>query len=451
MDNVFVFDNDIVEIVDVNRLSSFPQAYQETFLEALTVGRRTVSINGVIPTVQSIAAPTINMRIPAQYFAVEGRVVFIAQTDIPVLHPNPATVHDFYIYVMLRLDDEDVARTNVNPVTFAQTTPTRTIALLEVSETSILNVVGGGGAPTPPIGAGVPGPGSERLGFVLLATFSWDGVAVVFPTIVENSADVVRFGTSGLPPHGGAHVTTDPIPFPTDTRRGVAPPRTLPYFKNSISRIEQAAGSPITAVAVGQNGPAGDLNYDVFNPTTALGFELDLDFDAGSYQIIGNTLTPKFLAPPGGTAGTAPTHARSDHGHMILLSDPEYRKHDDGGYSQTSALLAVYTAVPTGTSALPGFGAAAGVIGIFQVDLRASRPDAVGADPHLDVLQFKITGGGAMVRWLTIEASGSGDIIASSTMVIIELDGSGTVSIEGVNVTSAQYRIALLGTFGQGT
>jgi len=442
VDNVFVYNNDIVDIVDVNRLSSYPQSYQETFLEALTVGKRTVSINGVLPTVLSITAPTINITVPAQYFAVEGRVVFIASADVAVLHPNPGTTHDFYIYLMVRLDDVTDNRTNVNPGTFAQTTPSRIIAKLEVAERSILDVAGGGGAPTPAVGAGVPGAGMERLGYLLRATFSWDGVATVFPTISENSADTARFGSGGIPPHGGTHVSTDPIPYPTATNRGVGPPKTLPYWKNAISRLEPAAGSPITAVAVGQNGPAGDTNYDTYNPTTAKGFELDFDFETGSYQIVGTTFTPKFAAPPsGGSAGTALTHARSDHGHMILETTGMWKDHNGATHSN---ITKSFVAGPASASPIDWGGGYANRIIILQVDVR--RIDNANLASILCIV-----GGSAMVREVLVQATGNGGPVRSQSHIVhILANGTGGITIQAAS-GPLEYKIALLGVFSQGT
>ena len=440
MDNVLVYNNDIVDIVDVNRLSSYPQTYQERFLEALTVGRRTVSINGVNPTVLSIVTNTITITIPAQYFAVEGRIVFLAAANVPVVHPNPATTHDFYIYVMLRLDEVSDNRTNVNPSTFVQTPTARVIAQVEVAEQTILDVAGGGGAPTPPVGAGVPGPNMERLGYLLRATFSWDGVSATFPTISENSADTVRFGSSGIPPHGGTHVSTDPIPYPTNTNRGVGPPRTLPYWKNSISRVEPAAGSPLTAVAIGSNGPSGDTLYDIYNAGTARGFELDFDFATGSYQIIGNTFTPRFATPPGGTEGTALTHARADHGHLVLETLAAWKDHN--GLTHTNITKAFAT-TPVAPSAIDWGGGYANKIVMLQVELQ--RIDNANLRSYI-----RITGGGGMIREVEIEATGNGAPTRSQSHVIFILaNGTGGVTIVQGDGPS-QYKIALLGVFGQG-
>lgn len=444
MDNVFVYDNDIVDIVDVNRLSSFPQTYQETFLEALTVGKRTVSINGVNISVLSIAAPTINLVIAAQYFAVEGRVAFQpAVASVPVVHPSPGVAYDFYVYFMLRLDDVTDTRTNVNPGTFVQTPTSRVIAKQEVAEYTVLSVAAGGGAPTPPIGVGVPGAGMERLGYVLRSTFTWDGVAVTFPTVAENTADTVRFGSSGIPPHGGTHVTTDPLPYPTDALRGAGPPRTLPYWKNAISRVEPAAGSPITAVAIGQNGPAGDINYDVYNPATARGFELDFDFEAGSYQIIGTTFTPRFAAPPnGGTSGTALTHARSDHGHLVLSTLPEWRRHDVGT-TYTTIQSAPFVDAPAAPQPIAWGGGYAGQIGVLQLEVKRV------SNANLRSI-LTIIGGSGMTRQIEIQATNNAYQDSQSMEFFILLNGSGGITIN-YQAAPCQYRVAILGVFGQGT
>ena len=439
MDNVNFYDNDIAEIADLNRLSSFPQDYQERFLEALTVGRRSVAINGIVPSILAQAAPDITIRIPAQYFAVEGRIGFIPQTDIAVTHPAPASTYDFYVYVMLRLDEDSDTRTNVNPGTFVQTPTARVIAYLEVSESSILNVAGGDPAPTPPTGAGVPGAGSERLGYVLRATFSWDGTAAV-PAIVDNAADNIRFGSAGIIPHGLTHATTDPIPYPTNSNRGVAPPRTLPYWKNSISRIEGAAGSPITATPIGTNGPAGDTLYATYDPTTARGFELDFDFDTGSYQLVGTTFTPRFAAPPlSGTSGVAPTHARSDHGHLILRTNPEWRRHDVGTtYSDITTIG--FVAVPGAPAAINWVGVA-NHYALLQVDLfRVS-------DAGLQSI-IRLIGGAGMTRQIQSQVTNNGTQTSFTQTVLILLNGTGGITIDGAR---CQYRIALLGTFGQGS
>ena len=121
--------------------------------------------------------------------------------------------------------------------------------------------------------------------------------------------------------------------------------------------------------------------------------------------------------------------AREDHEHLILATDQTFFKHDDVGYSETDATVAVYTAVPTGSSALPSLGAV-GEIVLLQIDLFATGPDV--ADP-LNALQFRITGGGGMERSVTVAAGGSGDRVAQSNLVMIELDGSVTVHIVGFN------------------
>ena len=439
MDNVNFYDNDIAEIADLNRLSSFPQTYQERFLEALTVGRRTVSINGIVPSILSQAAPDITIRIPPQYFAVEGRIGFIAQTDILVTHPSPASSYDFYIYLMLRLDDDSDTRTNVNPTTFVQTPTARVIAELEVVESTVLNVAGGGGAPTPPIGVGVPGAGSERLGFVLRATFTWDGTAAV-PTINDNAADNVRFGSAGIIPHGMTHVSTDPIPYPTNTARGLGSPRALPYWKNAISRVEPAAGSPVTATVIGSNGPAGDTNYDVYSGAAARGFELDFDFATGSYQIVGTTFTPRFAAPPDGTQGTALTHARSDHGHAVLETLAMWKDHN--GVTHTN-ITKSFTTTPVAPSAIDWGGGYANKIVMLQVELL--RTDNSNLRSYL-----RITGGSGMIREVEIEATGNGAPTRSQSHVIwILANGTGGVTIVQGDGPS-KYKIALLGVFGQG-
>src|SRR5690606_32425050 len=130
--------------------------------------------------------------------------------------------------------EQNENRNNVDPVTFVQTPTVRVTHKLLVAESVINNAASPGPVAPPP--TGVIGPGQERLGYVLLATFTWDGVAGTF-AISQNTLPVINIGSAGVPPHGASHVTTDPIPYPTTTERGMMPAASLPYLKNSLSRV----------------------------------------------------------------------------------------------------------------------------------------------------------------------------------------------------------------------
>ena len=445
MQPVTVFLKDIADVADTNRISVHAESAFETLLESITQGKRSLLWGGVPPIIFAQAAPDITIRVPQQYYAIEARSALFALTDMVITHPNPGTDHDFYIYLMLRLADQAEDRDNVDTGTFAVTPTSRITHKLEETEFSVLNVATPGGQPFPATGVGVPAAGFERLGFVEIVRFTWDGTAAV-PTLIFNAADVISLGSAGMPLHGPTHVTSDPIPHADNVNRGVLAKRSQSYVKASLIRVEVASGEPFTISPIGDNGPPGDYTFDIFNPSTAKGVEISLLMD-GSLEVVAAELKVKYGGPAGGVAGSSLLAAREDHEHLILATDQTFFKHDDVGYSETDATVAVYTAVPTGSSALPSLGAV-GEIVLLQIDLFATGPDV--ADP-LNALQFRITGGGGMERWVTVAAGGSGDRVAQSTMVMIELDGSGTVNIVGFNAGTAKYRLSVLGTFGQGS
>lgn len=453
MNLVQVFNSDVADPIDINRLSSFPETYLETLLKTITDGQLNVLFGSHTPTIFSIAPPTVTIRIPQQYYAVEARARFMPQTDIAVTHPAPGVTHNFGVYLMLRLDDGSESRINVNPVTFVQTPTARITHRDEQEESIVLSAAAPAAPPVPPIGPGVPAPGQERLGFVLLATFAWDGIAVTF-SIVQNSLPVINVGSTGLPAHGATHVTTDPIPYPTSTSRGMMPEKSLPYLKNSISRILPAVGSPITATITGTNGPAGDTNYDdPYNPLTARGFSLNIATDA-SLTVAGSQLKVAYGTPPGGGAGVALSAARSDHQHFVLPISPAYKTHIG---STAYPGNASFTSVPHTVQNVVIDAARPNQLVMLQLDMTLNENFAAQSRA------IEITGGASMKRLVLTEVSSDNEYLASSCMVMVRLNGSGAISVQGKYYDGAgvlqnqtgtstifQYRFAYLGSFGQG-
>lgn len=442
---VIFYPTDVSTTTDFNRLSTFNESYIETFLESLTNGKRELMFGTHTPFALLIAPPSTTVRIPTQYLCVEGRTYKLDQVDIPLVHPAPGVPYDFGIYSMLRLDDVTEMRNNVNVVTFVQTPTPRVTHRLEVAESVILNAPTPGPIPVPPTGPGVPGPGQERLGFVLIATFQWDGVAAVY-TIVHNTADVVNIGSSGLPPHASSHVSGgDLIPYPTAVARGVMPERSLPYLKNALQRVVPAAGAPFSIVAVGANGPAGDGNYDnPYDPLTNRGASLALNVDP-SLTIAAGLLRQTFGTPPGGTAGALNASARADHVHIGLPNLPTYfspaPNAGPGTYGDAPHTVPVAIQIDAGRP---------NQVVMLQVDLRADGPNS-GVTPNT----LRLTGGGGMQRFVIVEARGGGDSVGQSTTVFIRLDGTGSISIFATSTppnsgSFFQYRIGYVATFGQG-
>jgi len=205
--------------------------------------------------------------------------------------------------------------------------------------------------------------------------------------------------------------------------------------------MEPAPGSPINATPIGTNGPAGDTNYDVYNPATARGFELDFDFDNTSFQVIGTTFSPRFAAPPlGGSAGTDPRFARSDHKHLNLINMPEWRNHL-GMVSAFVPSLVAWTDAPAADQPIqwPGF---ANHVAIFHVDVRRMTAALIEGE-------LILTSGG-VARFVTYRGQAGGDLTHNSMMVIMPLNGASSINIRHRGSAPAQYKIALLGTFGQG-
>jgi len=442
MQPVIVYNQDIADVLDVNRISTFGETAFETLLESITQGKRSLLWGGVAPTIFSQAAPDITIRVPQQYFAVEARSALFPLTDILITHPAPATPYDFYIYLTIRLADQSESRDNVNITTFAETPTSRVTHKLEETEYAVLNVANPGAQPFPATGAGVPAAGYERLGYVEIARFTWDGTAAV-PTITFNSADAVSLGTAGLPLHGGTHVTSDPIPHANDTNRGMMAKRSQKYLKETLTRVEPVAGAPFSVGTLGTNGPAGDYNYDVFNPSNAKGVTLDILFD-GSLEVVASELKVKYGTPPGGAAGAALTAARSDHGHFVFLTDPIYKKHNDSGFTGTSPISTSFVTTPTTPSVVPTFGGGyAGRVALIQVELYKF------AGAQIDAV-MKITGGSSVVRYVVCGSGGSGSPInLQTTTIAIPLDGAGAITIQGFSAAS-QYKLSLVGIFGQG-
>lgn len=438
---VIFYQNDIAEIDDANRLSDFSETAFEGLLEAITQGKRNLLWGGVNATINTAGAPNVTVSVPQQYYAVEARSALMPLTATVVAHPAPGANYDFYVYMMIRLEDISENRDNINPVTFVATPTSRIVYREEQTEVAVLSVVAGGPAPTPPTGPGVPGPQYERLGYVLLSTFTWDGINVVAPPVTINTADVVNVGSAGVPLHGATHVSTDPIPYPAATTRGMMPPKTLPYLKQSLSRAVPAAGSPISVNYIGTNGPAGDTNYDTYNAGTCRGIELDIAVNA-SLVIAAGQLGVVYGAPTGGVAGTNAEAARSDHEHIALPATPNYIA--GGVVTVGPGAFATCPAVATPVTIDAG---RPNQVVMLQVDFKNNGPDT-GDLP----LRFVITGGAAVVRTLVVESSGAGDRVAWSTLVITRLDGAGQVTIQGFGADPARiyYRIAYVGSFGQG-
>lgn len=440
-DQVIVYPTDVAETDDINRLATFSETAFELLLEAITQGQRSLLWGGVLPAINTAAAPDVTVTVPQQYFAIEARSALFPLTAQVVTHPAPAANYDFYIYLMLRLEDISEMRDNVNPGTFVVIPTARTTYREEQVEMTVLSVPAGDPAPTPPTGPGVPAPQYERLGYVLVATFTWDGVNVVAPAVIMNSAAVVTVGSAGLPLHGATHVTVDPIPYPAATTRGMMPPKTLPYLKQSLSRAAAAAGSPITVAVIGSNGPAGDTNYDTYNAGTCRGIELDIATNA-SLQVAAGQLGVVYGAPTGGVAGTNDEAARSDHEHIALPATPNYFA---GGV--ITAGPGAFAACPVAATPITIDAGRPNQIVMLQVDFKNNGPDS-GDLP----MRFVITGGGAVVRTLVVESSGTGDRVAWSTFVMTRLNGAGQITIQGFGAdpTRIFYRIAYVGSMGQG-
>ena len=440
MQPVTVFNQDIADVLDVNRISTFGETAFETLLESITQGKRSLLWGGVAPFIFAQAAPDITIRVPAQYFAVEARSALFALTDIVITHPSPATAYDFYIYLMIRLADQSESRDNVNITTFAETPTSRVTHKLEETEYAVENVANPGAQPFPATGAGVPSAGYERLGYVEIARFTWDGTAAV-PVITFNSTDVISLGTAGLPLHGGTHVTTDPIPHANDTNRGMLAKKSQSYVKESLIRVEPAAGAPIVATPIGTNGPAGAYNFDVYNPSTAKGISLDLLFD-GSLEVVASELKVKYGTPPGGAAGADLEAARADHGHLVFTADPIYKKHNDSGFTGISPISTSFVSTPTTPSVVPSFGGGyAGRVALVQVEMQKL--------PNAQVDAYLIVTGGSSVKRYAASGVGGNNQVISTTFLVLPLDGAGSVTIQGSNAPS-NYRISLVGIFGQG-
>jgi len=448
MDVVTVFNNDIADVNDINRLSSFPQTYLELLVEAVTNGKRDILFGVHAPTIFAMAAPNVTVRIPAQYYAVEGRIQYMAQTDEVIAHPAPGAAYDFGIYLIVRLDDQSEVRQNVDVVTFVQTPTARVTHRLLTTELMVTNVVSPGVLPVPSVGPGTPGPGQERLGYVLLATFTWDGVAGSF-TITHNGAAVVNLGSTGLPLHGGTHVTTDPIPFPTATHRGTMPPASLPYLKESLSRVSKPVGSPILITPDGVNGPAGDSNYtSPYNPASAKGVLLDVDVGA-SLNKSGGKIHQTFGTPPGGSAGVATSSARSDHKHIVFPTGI-VKYYNLTVVSVIGPLGCPMDPVPlTVPQAILIDAGRAGQIAILQVEMITDNPDA-GTDDQIATMVIQNTPG-TDARFASVRSSGNQDRTMNTTVIFIPLSAAGTITVlnqANCNATT-KFRIALIGFFGQ--
>lgn len=447
MDIVTVFNNDIADVTDLNRLSEFPRAYLELFVEAMTNGRRNVLFGTHTPVVLALVAPDVTVRIPAQYYAAEGRLRFLPQTDVVITHPSPGTDHDFGIYLAVYLEDQTETRENVDVVTFVQTPTSRVTHRLLVAEVVVTNIASPGTPPAPSTGSGVPGPGQERLGSVLLATFTWDGVAGSI-TITQNLADVVSIGSTGLPVHGGTHVTTDPIPYPTATHRGVMPPASLPYLKSTLVRVAKPSGSPMLITTDGTNGPAGDENFAAFNPSTAKGVLLDIDVGA-SLNKTGDKLHQTFGTPPGGAAGSANASARSDHKHIIFPADIQ-KYYNLTTVSVIGPLGCPMDPVPLSVPQSILIDATRpNQIAILQVEMITDSPDS-GSDDQIATMVIQNTPGLA-ARFASVRSSGNADRTMNTTTIYIPLSSTGTITVlnqANCNNTT-KFRIGLVGFFGQ--
>lgn len=448
MDVVTVYSQDVADVDDINRLSEFPQTYLELLVEAITNGKRDIFFGAHTPTIFAMAAPTVTLRIPAQYIAVEGRIQFVPQTDINYTHPAPGVARDVGVYLTVRLDDQTENRDNVNLITFVQTPTARVTHRLLTHEILTTDVVSPGVIPVPAIGVGVPAPGQERLGVLLLASFTWDGVAGSF-VITQNTVPVVNLGSTGLPLHGGTHITTDPIPYPTTTNRGMMPPASLPYLKESLSAIRKPVGSPLLIVADGQNGPAGDTNYTTpYNSATSKGVTLDIDIGA-SLNKSGNKLHTTFGTPPGGGAGVAAASARSDHKHVVFpLAIPKY-------FNLTISSLTGPLACPM--SVMPSSGVhsilidagRANQIAIIQFELSTNTPDS-GADNEIVTVAIG-NAPSTDVRYASVRASGNGDKVMNTTLLLIPLSPTGHITVTNLlNVNGdVRFRFQVMGYLGQ--
>lgn len=444
MDVVIVYPQDVADTDDINRLSDFPEAYFQVLLEAVTNGKRDVLFGVHTPVIHIIAAPNVTIRIPAQYYAADGRVRLLPQTDIAFAHPNPGTNHDFAVYLTVIQEDQSENRNNVDLVTFVQTPTARITHKTLLEDAIILDAASPGPAPTPP--TGVIGPGQNRLGYVLLASFTWDGVAGTFP-IAQNLLPVVNIGSAGVSPHGGSHVTTDPIPYPSVTERGMMPPASLPYLKNSLSRVGLAAGAPLIIVPDGSNGPAGDTNYtDPFVPSAAKGVLLDVDVGP-SISKAGSKINVVYGTPSGGLPGAGSAAARASHQHLIFpLSIPKY-------YNLVSTSLVgpiAMSQVPTSPQTIViditrPFGLA-----ILQVEMICNGPNS-GPDDQIVIMELRDTPGTAK-RYAMVRASGSGDECLGVTTVFMYVNAVGSIQVVGTqNINSStKFRLSLIGWFGQG-
>jgi hypothetical protein len=413
-------------------------------LEAITRGRRNVLFGSNTPSVLTITPPDMTVRVPEQYFAVEARAQLLAQTDIGVAHPDPGTSHDFAVYLSIIRTDEEETRDNVDTGTFVQTPTTRVTHRTLAPEVLILEAASPGPVPEPTVGA--ISATEERIGFVLLATFTWDGVAGAV-TITQNTVPVVSLGSTGLPSHGAAHVSSDPIPYPTNVNRGMMPPASLPYLKNALNRMAPAAGSPIVTTQDGTNGPAGDTNYNTpYSPGGARGYLLDVNVGP-SLNKSGSQLNLNFGTPPGGAAGVANAAARSDHKHFVFPElTPLY-------YNLTLSDIGPFAVpmdqVPLGPTNILIDPAREGQLAIIQVEMICSGPDT-GPDNRVALMHL-VSPGSGHVRYASCRASGSHDATMNTTTVIMPIGTGGNLTVQGLqNInSSARFRISVQGYVGQ--
>lgn len=450
MDVVTVYSQDVADVDDINRLSDFPRSYLELMVEAITNGKRDILFGTHTPTIFLMAAPNVTIRIPAQYIAVEGRIQFVAQTDHTIGHPAPGVAYDFGLYLTVRLDDQTEVRQNVNLVTFVQTPTNRVTHKLMTTEVLDTNVVSPGVLPVPAVGVGVPAPGQERLGYILLASFTWDGVAGTF-TITQNTTPVVTLGSTGLPSHGNTHATSDPIPYPTNVYRGAMPPASMDYLKESISVLRKPAGSPMLLTPDGQNGPAGVTNYTYpYASGTARGYLLDVDVGA-SITKSGSKLHQTFGTPTGGTAGVANASARADHNHFVFPfgNIPKYYTHL--GVSLTGPWNIAMADVTMTPVSIVIDATRPNQLAVLQVDMSTV---AGGAAVYGDgILTLEINGGVSDKRYAAVRKQRTTESLTSTT-TLIRLDATGSVTVlvinGGNNSGGTKYRIGCLGFFGQG-